>query len=202
MIRYTLPLIVVVAIALAACSGAEEQVAVQQPVVEPTPVKEPVVDTRVFKYTERYAVRGALLAKATNVDDPVQALRVIQLVRGAHDALVISAFDKEGDTPTETWFGIEFPALKPGRYDLEQASAMQFYRFHLGDVRKRFDGSRARGTLVIEEFGDDAVIGSIEATIEGEMKSFDTPTETARVAFSGSFRIGRVNIEDTMIKGR
>ncbi len=195
------PLLLVVLVA-AGCSGSDEQVKADVPVIRIDTIAAPVVDTRVFKYNERYFVRGALLAKATNVDDPVQALRVIQLVKGANDALVISSFDNDGPAPTETWLGIEFQSLRVGTLSLEQANALQFYRFYLGDDRKRFDGVKATGTLTIDEITDQAIIGSIKAEIEGVMKSFESSPMPAKESFVGSFRIGRVNIEDTMIGGR
>jgi hypothetical protein len=187
---------------LAACSGSEEQVKADVPIIRVDTIAAPAVDTRVFKYNERYYVRGALLAKATNVDDPVQALRVIQLVRGAHEALVISSFENDGPIPTETWFGLEFKTLAPGTYSLDKAEALQFYRFYLGEQRNRFDGDKATGTITIEELTDQAVIGSINAEISGVTKSFEAPPQTGSMRFTGSFRIGRVNIEDTMIGGR
>jgi hypothetical protein len=187
---------------LAACSGSEEQVRADVPIIRVDTIAAPAVDTRVFKYNERYYVRGALLAKATNVDDPVQALRVIQLVRGAHEALIISSFENDGPVPTETWLGLEFKTLAPGTYSLDKAEALQFYRFYLGDKRNRFDGEKASGTVTIDELTDQAVIGSINAEISGVTKSFDAAPQPGNVRFSGSFRIGRVNIEDTMIGGR
>jgi hypothetical protein len=198
--RIIIPLFAV--FVLLACSAGKEQVEVDTPVVRVDTIAPPVLDTRVFKYNERYFVRGALLAKATNIDDPVQALRVIQLVRGAHDALIISSFEKEYDVPTETWLGIEFKTMRPGSYSLQQAEALQFYRFYLGDVRERFDGEKATGTLIIEEMTDEAIIGHINAEIKGVLKSFEDDPRPGTREFSGSFRVNRVDIEDTMIGGR
>ncbi len=199
-LRLAFPLLCLLVVV--ACSGTEEQVKTDVPIIRVDTVAAPQIDTRVFKYNERYFVRGALLAKATNFDDPVQALRVVQLVQGAHDALVISSFDKDGETPTETWVGIEFDHIEPGTYSIETATAFQFYRFYLGDVRKRFDGINATGSLTVTELTNDAIIGVISLKVEGVIKSFESNPEPANLGFDGSFRIGRVALEDTMMKGR
>jgi len=194
--------LMVLSLLFIACSGSEKQVMEEVPIVKEETVAPPRIDTRMFKYNERYFVRGALLAAPTNIDDPVQALRVIQLRQGAHDALIISAFDREDQTPTETWFGIEYPKVQEGRYDLAEAKAIQFFRFYLGEVRERFEGVEIRGSLTVESFEQGLIIGHIEAEIDGVVRSFEREPEERRITFSGSFGISEAALEDTMILGR
>ena len=75
-----------------------------------------------------YYVKGAVIGDPKDVDDPLQAIRVIQLKPGADEVLVISSFDKQGETSLETWFGIELPSFAPGTYDLADARKISFYR--------------------------------------------------------------------------
>jgi hypothetical protein len=184
---------------LVSCSSPKEEVAVVKPDA-PEKIDLPKTDARVFKFEDRYYVKNAAIDKATNIDDPVQALRVIQLKEGTNDALVISAFDKVNDEAQETWLGVEFPSLAPGTYDLAKAAQIKFYRFYLGDAHKRFDGVSYEGKLTIEEKKDGFIIGYVEATIKGVTKSFDVPSQEMNLKFFGSFRIQEVALDATLIK--
>ncbi|MBR9976282.1 MAG: hypothetical protein KFF77_11920 [Bacteroidetes bacterium] len=196
-------LLLTVAILFSACSGSEEQVSPESPPPPPktTEIK-PVEAVREFTYTERYYVTRATIGDPSDVDDALQAIRIIQLKPGENDVLVISSFDRQGEASLETWFGIEMPSFAPGRHDLSSARNIAFYRFYLGNERKRIDGQRASGSLVIESYDGEAIIGTIDATIEGVTKSFDEASKPVKVSFSGSFRIQKAELEDTIMKSR
>ena len=83
---------IIVLLLAVACKGPEETV-VQQvppPVVKDTTITEPE-PVREFAFTERYFVPGSALGDPTKVDDALQAMRVIQLVPGSSNVLVIAA---------------------------------------------------------------------------------------------------------------
>lgn len=187
----------------AACSGSEKQVTPEAPPPPPRKTEiTPVEPEREFTYTERYFVTRATIGDPKDVDDALQAIRVIQLKPGADEVLVISSFDRQGETALETWFGIELPAFTPGTHDLAAAKKIAFYRFYLGEEKKRIDGQRCSGTLVVESSTDEAITGSIDATVEGMTKSFDAPSAPVKVRFTGSFRIQREDLENTIMKSR
>lgn len=196
-------LLFVAAAFLVSCSGSEEQV---KPEAPPPPPKTteiiPVEAEREFTYSERYYVTRATIGDPSEVDDALQAIRVIQLKPGENEVLVISSFDRQGETSLETWFGIEMPSFAVGRHDLSSATKIAFYRFYLGNERKRIDGQRASGSLVIESNTEDAIIGSIDATIEGVTKSFEEASKAVQVRFTGSFRIQKEELENTIMKSR
>jgi len=191
------------AVLFSACSGSEEQVRMEipppkkaEPAVTPPPAE------REFTFNERYFITNAAIDDPENIDDALQAIRVIQLKKGANQVLVISSFDRLADTSMETWFGIEMPTFAPGTYQLKDAKKLAFYRFYLGDDRKRIDGESFEGTVTIEEEKNGYLIGSLDATIQGMTKSFEEESRPVRVRFMGSFRIQNVNLEDTMMKQR
>ncbi|MBL0175080.1 MAG: hypothetical protein IPP94_07420 [Ignavibacteria bacterium] len=193
------------AVFLASCSSPKEEIRTVKPetgTVDVTPPAPP----RVFQYEDRYFVRDASIDPSTKVDDPLQAIRVIQLKPGTHDVLVISVFAKEkeagAEVASETWFGIELPSMAPGTYDLAKAAEVKFYRFHLGDKPLRLDGQKCTGTITIEDSRDGFLTGAIVARIEGVSKSFLDVSAPFTTAFTGSFRIKEVPLEATLIKGR
>lgn len=199
--KYFLLSSAVALILLSACSGSKEQVQPIPPQAQKKEEVKPIEPEREFTYTERYYVKSATIGDPTEVIDALQAIRVIQLKPGSGEVLVISSFDKL-NSALETWFGIEFPSFAPGIYDLAEATKFAFYRFYLGDERKRIDGQSCEGNLKIESNEKGELIGTINATITGATRSLDTGNTPARIAFSGSFRIKQVALEDTMIKTR
>ena len=200
--KYAFSSLVLSCILLAACSAPEEIKTEQPPIAKKDSVITPPPAARVYTYNERYFIPEASIDDATNVDDPLQAIRVIQLKKGANKVLVISSFDKLGESSLETWFGIEMPSFAPGTYELSEATQLAFYRFHLGEKRKRIDGERYGGTLTIEEYKDGYISGHIEAKIAGITKSFEEESRPVKVTFTGSFRIQEVALENTLLKTR
>jgi hypothetical protein len=202
---FALATIVAVSFAIQACSGPKEEIRNIEPEIA-RPKMETPPPPRVFKYEDRYFVRGAAIGDPTNVDDPVQAMRVIQVKEGAHAVLVITSFDKTNedgkDVALETWLGVEMPSFAPGTYDLAKATKVSFYRFYLGQSGVRFDGTSFSGTITIESAIDGFIVGSIDAMISGVTKSFDHPSKDFQSRFSGSFRIADVPLEATIMKGR
>jgi len=199
--KYSLVLSTIAIISFSACSSAPETVQTTPPPVQKQEEVKPIEPEREFTYTERYYVKGATISDPTEVSDALQAIRVIQLKPGSGEVLVISSFDKL-NTALETWFGIELPSFAPGMYDLSQATKFSFYRFYLGDDRKRIDGESCEGSIKIESNEKGELIGAINATVNGTSKTFDAKNIPVRIAFSGSFRIKEVALDDTMIKTR
>lgn len=187
---------------VSACSGTKEEVTSQPPPVVKQAAPEKAPAEREFTYTERYYVKNAVIGDPADVSDPLQAIRVIQLKPGSGEVLVISSFDNEGEKPLETWLGIELASFAPGIYNLADAKKISFYRFYLGDDRKRIDGQSGEGKLKIESNENGELIGHIDATIIGTIKSFDQKNEQVRFTFTGSFRIQEVELENTMMKTR
>ncbi|MBE0645024.1 MAG: hypothetical protein IH600_13150 [Bacteroidetes bacterium] len=200
--KYNILTLAAAMLLLSACSSTEEQVKPEPPPVKKETEIKHVEPVRVFTYTERYYVKGASIGDPTDVDDPLQAIRVIQLKPGTGEVLVVSSFDKQDATSLETWFGIELPSFAPGTYDLAKAKKIAFYRFYLGDEKKRIDGQSCEGTLKVESNADGELIGSIEATVIGTTRSFDEGNKPVRVTFTGSFRIQEVELENTLMKSR
>ncbi|MFZ1729658.1 MAG: hypothetical protein WBQ23_08140 [Bacteroidota bacterium] len=200
--KYNILAIIVLFLLVSACSGTKEEVAIQPPPVEKKVVPEKAPPEREFTYTERYYVKNAVIGDPADVSDPLQAIRVIQLKPGSGEVLVISSFDDKGEKPLETWLGIELPSFAPGKYNLSQAKKISFYRFYLGDDRKRIDGQTSDGYLKVESNENGELIGSIDATINGVTKSFNEQNQPVRVVFTGSFRIQEVELENTMMKTR
>ena len=192
------------AVLLGACSAPKEEVKPVVVEVKPEPLAPPP-PTRVFQFEDRYFVRGAAIDLETNIDDPLQAIRVIQLKAGSNEVLVISNFEKAeaGRTQaSETWFGLELPALAPGRYALERVTNIRFFRFLLGEKPERLDGASYDGFINIEEIKDGFIIGSLNVTVTGISKSFDKPSQPFTLVYSGSFRIKEVPLEATVMKTR
>lgn len=188
---------------LAGCSGANEELKTEAPpVAKKDTVVTPPPTARVYTYNERYAIPDAAIDEATNVDDPLQAIRVIQLKEGKNSVLVVSSFDTLAGQSLETWFGIELQSFAPRRYNLADVANAQFYRFYLGEDRKRIDGQSYEGTVTIEENSDGYVSGYIDATVNGVTKSFEAESKPVRVTFTGSFRIQVVDLENTLMKTR
>ncbi len=201
--KFTSAAAILLAVLLAACSGSEEQVRMEIP---PPKKEEPKIapppPEREFTFNERYYVKSAAIDDPENINDALQAIRVIQLKEGKNEVLVISSFDKLAQQSMETWFGIEMPSFAPGKYKLADAERILFYRFYLGDERKRIDGETYEGTIEIEEHGDGNLIGYVDATVNGVTKSFEEDSKKVRVKFSGSFRVQEVALENTMMKTR
>jgi hypothetical protein len=185
-----------------ACASTEEQLPPQAPPVVKEKEIKPVEPEREFTYTERYYVKGATIGDPTDVSDALQAIRVIQLKPGTGEVLVFSSIDKMNESTLETWLGIELPSFAPGSYDLDQATKISFYRFYLGDDRKRIDGSSCEGKIKIESNTNGELIGSINATVNGTVKSFQAGNSEVNVVFTGSFRIQEEELENTIMKSR
>jgi hypothetical protein len=189
----------------ASCSGPREEVTVIKPSIKPEPAAPPA-PPRVFTFEDRYFVRDAAIDNPANVDDPLQAIRVIQLKPGANQVIVISSFDKANEqgkeVALETWLGIEMPSFAPGVYDISKAVNIKFYRFYLGQSGKRLDGTRYKGDVIIEENKDGILIGSLKIEIAGETKSFEEPSREFRTNISGSFRVPEVPFDATIIKSK
>lgn len=192
----------IVLLLLVSCAAPEEQIKPDPPPAEKKKEITPVEQVREYTFTERYYVRDAGIGDPTEVDDPLQAIRVIQLTPGNNEVLVISSFDREGETPRETWLGIELPSFAPGRYDLSGADAFMFYRFYLGEERRRIDGVSLSGRLTVESNTDGVLTGSIDADISGLSRAFEKENSSERVHFSGSFRIQEVEFDNTIMKTR
>ena len=195
------PLLVIVLL-LAACSGSQEEVRETVTEVKTDTLPPPPEEVIVYDFNERYFVRNAAIDDEKEVENPLQALRVIQMKKGTGQVLVISAFeDKDGGkVKLETWLGIEMPSFAPGRYDLSEATQFRFFRFYLGEKSKRMDGEKITGGLKIEKLEDGYLIGSIKAEITGQTKSFDAESKEITATLNGSFRIQEVRLEDTIIK--
>ncbi len=188
---------------VAACSGTNEELKTEAPpVAKKDTIVTPPPTARVYTYNERYFIPDAEIDEATNVDDPLQAIRVIQLKKGTNSVLVISSFDELAGQSLETWFGIELPSFAPGTYQLADAPKIQFYRFYLGEDRTRIDGESYEGSITVEENKDGYVSGYIDATINGITKSFEEKSKQVRVTFTGSFKIQEVALENTLMKSR
>ncbi|GEM_PF-1251770 len=184
------------------CSSPKEEIKPVEVQVEKTPVTPPP-PPRVFQFEDRYFVRNASIDLATNIENPLEAIRVIQLKTGPNQVLVISSFEKAGDTKraaVETWLGIELPSFSPGTYDLSSAAKVSFYRFVLGEKSERYDGESCTGSIVIEAIEDGRITGSVNATITGKTKSFELPSQPFTLQFTGSFSIQEVPLEATIMK--
>jgi hypothetical protein len=190
---------------IAGCSGPKEDIQQIKPEISKPHIETPP-PARVFKYENRYFVRNASIDNPANIDDPLQAIRVIQLKEGPNAVLVISSFDKSdagsSDAAVGTWLGLEFPSLAPGTYDIARAVKTSFYRFDLGQARVRYDGKTFSGTVTIESDSDDYLTGSLDIHIAGETKGFDKPHAEFKTSITGSFRIQEVPLEATIIKGK
>lgn len=193
-------------IVFAACSSPKEEIkeTPPPPKQEEPKMAPPVEATKLYKYNDRYMVPASRISDATDFNDPLQAIRVIQLRQGMNNVLVISSFDKmmiDGkETPVETWIGIELKSMMVGKYDLAtDALNKQFYRFVLSDKGKRFDGVEITGTVEIKESTREYVAGFINASIKGETKGFDQANQDFALSFSGSFKVDRVDLENTLM---
>jgi hypothetical protein len=200
--KYNILAFLAAAVLFFGCSSTKEEVNLQPPPVkkEVRPEKEP--PPRVFTYTERYWVKNAVIGDPEKLQDPLQAIRVIQLQPGSGEVLVFSVVETKGETALETWFGIELPSFAPGTYDLSEARKISFYHFYLGDNRKRIDGQSCEGKLTIESNQDGELIGAISAMIDGASKRIGQESRPVAVAFNGSFRIKEVALENTIMKSR
>jgi len=189
------------------CTAPKEEVKTPEVKTEkPRPLTEYKPETKVYEYSERYFVRKASIAPVADVEDPLQALRVVQLKEGPNEVLVLSRIDEEGEagskSPMETWLAIELPDFSKGSYPLGKAVKAQFHRFYLGEGSARFDGTNFDGVMNIDGTRDGYLIGWIKAVIKGERKSFETETTAETIRFSGSFRIEEVPLEATIMGGK
>lgn len=195
-------MIFVVGVLFISCSGTKEET--PPPKVEiKTPLPPVEKPKRNFAINDRYYVKNAVLASPTKIDDPLQAIRVIQLQEGAGETLVLFTMQEmivnEELARYETWMGIELPSFAPGVYDIAEAR-VQYYRFFLVKKGVRYDGNTYSGTIKIESVEDGYLIGSIDIKIVGESKSFDKPSEIFETTWKGDFRVQEVPIEATMMK--
>lgn len=189
---------------LLSCSGTKEETPPPKPKVEPPTVKVEK-PKRTFEINDLYYVKNAVLVPPTNIDEPLQAIRVIQLEPGKHQVLVLFRTDEveesDGDiVHYETWLGIELPSFAPGTYDLASAPQIQFYKFYLGEKGIQYEGKTFTGAITIEGVEDGYLIGELNIRIKGETKSFVKPTEKFDMTWEGTFRIQEVPIEATMMK--
>jgi hypothetical protein len=194
--------IVLLSCLLAACSTPEKVVQEAPPEKPAEPiVKELPTTTQVYKYNERYYVKGASIAEDTDFDDPLQAIRVIQIKESRNEVLVISAFDQAKiagkDVGMESWLAIEMPSFEPGRYDISKAIALKFYRFELGDISKRYDGAGYTGSLEIKKVTEEKITGFLNIMIKGTIKGFNVANNDFAMSFSGSFNIDVVPLDAT-----
>lgn len=187
-------------VVIAGCAAPPQTVERVEPPKIEQPAPKPEVDTRVFRYEDRYFIAGASIDKPTNIDDPMQALRVIQIKEGPNQVLVVSTFERAGrdgaSRNAETWFGIEMPSFAPGSYDVSKAVKLAYHRFTLDD-NMRYDGKEYEGTITIEGEKDGAIIGSLDVRVRGITWSFDQPSAIFDLPFTGSFRIKQVPLEAT-----
>ncbi len=196
-----------IAIMFISCSSTKEEIKEVKPEPVVTPTKPPEVDTRVFRFDERYFVRDAAIDKETNIEDPLQAIRVIQLKQGNSQVLVISQFENVEENGEkvgyETWMAVEMPSLEmPGKYDVGTARNVRFFRFRLGDKSLRMDGQSFSGSIKVESLKDGHLIGSVSVEVSGVTKSFDETSRPFKTVFAGSFRIKEVPLEATIMKSR
>ncbi len=189
---------------LLSCSGIKEETPPPKPKIEQPTVKieKP---KRTFEINDRYYVKNAVLASPTNIDEPVEAIHVIQLDPGKHQVLVLFRTEDVEESSGnivhyETWLGIELPSFAPGTYDLASAPQIQFYKFYLGENGIRYDGKTFTGSITIEGIEDGYLIGELNIRIKGETKSFVKPTEKFDTTWKGTFRIQDVPIDATMMK--
>ena len=186
------------------CSGPKEEI--PPPKEEPKDLGLPLEKPKpVFMINDRYYVKNATLAPPTAIDDPVQAIRVIQLEAGPHEVLVLFKTEQSQESNgevvhNETWLGIELPSFAPGTYDLLSAPKIQFYKFLLADKGVRYDGKTFTGSITITGVEDGYLIGELNIRIKGDTKSFDKPTENFDLVWKGSFRVQEVPIEATRMK--
>ena len=195
----------IASISLASCSAPREETPPPK-AEEKTPEVKIEKPPRAFGVTERYYVKGAALAPPNKVDDPLQAIRVIQLKPGTHEVIVFFRQEQElvgkEQVRYETWMGIEMPFFAPGTYQISNAQEVQFYRFHLAQKGMRYDGESYTGSLTVEGSEDGYLIGSIDLLIKGETKAFDRPSERFQMAWKGDFRIQEVPLDATILKTR
>ena len=200
--RYSIVLLLV-SVFFISCASTEEQLPPQAPPIVKEKKIEPVEPERVYSYTERYYVKNAVIGDPKDVNDPLQAIRVIQLEPGGNEVLVISSFDKLGETSLETWLGIEMPKFEAGKeYNLSNATRLSYYRFYLGDERKRSDANSATGMIKIERNENGEIIGAIDATLQGVNRAIGKADAPVEISFSGSFRIQEEALENTIMKSR
>lgn len=190
---------------LFSCSAPKEET---KPPVKEEKAPEVISDepARAFGITERYYVRSASIAPPTNIEEPLQAIRVIQLQPGANEVLVLfrqeEGVENGESIRYETWLGIEMSSFTPGRYYIGGALQVQFYRFQLAKKGVRYDGTSYTGTITIEDMKEGHLIGSIDLKIMGETRGFDTQSEKFEMTWKGDFRVQEVPLEATIMKSR
>ncbi len=205
MLRSIAIFVLFTALLLSSCSAPKQETPPVK-VEEKKPEVKIEKPARAFGVTERYYVKSAVLAPPNKVDDPLQAIRVIQLKQGQHEVLVLFRQEQERvgneDVRYETWMGIEMPFFAPGTYQISNAQEVQFFRFQLAQKGVRYDGESYRGTVTIEGNEDGYLVGSIDLLILGETKSFDKPSEQFQMPWKADFRIQEVPLEATIMKSR
>lgn len=185
------------------CAGSKEETPPPKVTIK-TPTAPPQEPPRRFSIIDRYYVRNATLASPKQIDDPLQAIRVIQLAPGESEVLVLfSMNDPQRDDSqgtVEMWFGIEMKSFSKGTYDLSIIPRAQFFKFDLSQNSIRYDGQNYSGTITIAGVEAGHLIGSIDATINGETKSFQKPSEKFQLRWQGSFRVAEVPLDATQMK--
>ena len=198
-----LTLLTITTIVFCSCGGSKE-VAPPPKVESKIPTDPPQEPPRRFSIIDRYYVRNAALASPKQIDDPLQAIRVIQLAPGESEVLVLFTMDDpqrdNAHGKVEMWFGIEMKSFSKGTYDFANITHAQFFKFDLSQNSIRYDGQNYSGTVTIEGVEAGHLIGSIDATIKGETRSFEKPSEKFQLRWQGSFRVAEVPLEATQMK--
>ncbi|NOY05285.1 MAG: hypothetical protein GXO82_01410 [Chlorobi bacterium] len=190
---------------ISSCSAPvekEEKPKEEKPRVEK---KEVPPEPRNFSFEQRYFIRNAAIGKSTDIENPFEALRVIQIKKGTDEVLVINKIKtvtvNGSKEATETWFGIELPKFEAGKtYDVEKAVRVQYYQFNLGAPRVRYDGQSYRGTITVDGFEDDYILGSVDVEVTGTTTSFSKPPGTFKHRIAGAFRIQIVPLDALKMK--
>lgn len=167
--------------------------------------KEPPPKPRDFTFEQRYFIRDAVIGKSTDIENPFEALRVIQVKEGTNEVLVINKIETRmvqgRKEATETWLGIELPKFEVGKtYDVKNAVRVQYYQFKLGAPRIRYDGQKYEGTVTVDRFEDGYIVGSIDINIFGTTTSFSNPPEAFRRNLAGAFKIQIVPLDALKMK--
>ncbi len=190
---------------MASCSAPVEKVVERKEEKPRVEEKKVLPEPRDFTFEQRYFVRHATIGLSTDIENPFEALRVIQVRRGKNEVLVINKIQTDTlngrKEATETWLGVELPKFEAGKtYDVKSATRVQYFRFKLGVPRVRYDGQNTRGTITVDGFENGYILGSIDLTISGSTKSFSKPPEQFEHHLAGAFRIQVVPLDALKMK--